>query len=182
MYTTTFQAPTIVAPSKLQRAYRFSCCVNNSDALSTLGRFRAARPNDSLKIIWLAAREGMNPLIGSMDNFVVFENTDGKVIAGGQVRDGEPGEISTVVVETPFRSHGIGGALVGELVRTHSKRDLCLITLARHAPFYERHGFRICEQDEIPPMMRAEMEIGKIVVSVVEPGMTLIAMTRKKDL
>ncbi len=163
-------------------AYRFACCSTKSTSLTSLGRFRPARPNDTFKLAWMAIREGMNPLLGSMDNFIVFESTEGKVVAGGQVRAGEPGEISTVVVEAALRQRGIGSALVGELVSANKTRDLCLITLARHAPFYEQHGFRICEEDVLPAVMRVEMQLGKVVVGIVEPGMSLIAMVRYKEM
>ena len=124
----------------------------------------------------------MNPLLGPMDNFIVFESTVGKVVAGSQVRSSEPGEISKVVVEAASRRRRINSALVAELVAANRARDLCLITLARHAPFYERHGFRIGEEDVLLAVMRVEMQLVNAVLTIVEPGLSLIAMVHDKEI
>ncbi len=142
------------------------------------GHVRPARKEDFWTLFDLAAKEKMNPLIGSTDNFVVFELPDGSVIACGQVRNGDPGEVSSIVVSRRARRKGVGSKILGKLVELHGAKELNLLTLDRTEKFYTSHGFERCHQDRIPAVMRAEMFLGRFVAATFAPGTELIAMVR----
>jgi N-acetylglutamate synthase-like GNAT family acetyltransferase len=152
------------------------------DALS-VGRLRKAAPADAFTMSKLVLSCGMNPRLGDMSNFIVYENSDGVVVGGGQVRPGDPGELASLAVKAPWRGRGIGTAIAEALVeREGAHRDICLLCLSRAVDFYGRLGFCLCESaSELPFRMLAEQKIGTVVASFVAPGNKVVGMIRKVE-
>lgn len=149
-------------------------------------RIRKAESRDIPRILSLAVREGLNPILGPVDRFLVYEHTapeDGhRVIGCGQVRKGDPAELSTLVVDAAWRGRGIGSTIVGQLVDLYGKEQrIVLLTLSRTKEFYEPHGFVQVKEDDVvklPLAMRIEFRLGIIVAGIVAPDTQLIFMER----
>lgn len=142
------------------------------------GRIRKATPNDASLLQTRILREGMNPRLGDISNFLLYE-LDSEVVGCGQVRPGEPGEVASLVVEKALRGKGIGTKLLDALVqREDVGRSLVLLCLTRTVGFYERHGFRVAQDNELPFHMRVERRLGMLVAAVVAPGNNIVGMIR----
>lgn len=158
-------------------------------------RMRPAEPKDIPRIMNLVMDENMNPLIGPLDRFIVFEehlgnpssvaqaNRNRHVIGCGQIRRGVPAEMSTVVVDAAWRQHGVGSLLVSEpLKRYGSHERVVLITLLTRCRFYQRHGFKVLDEGdraELPLNLRVEFWLGTFAARFFAPHAHFICMARE---
>lgn len=123
----------------------------------------------------------MNPRLGDVRNFLVYELSDSKEVIGcGQVRPGEPGELASLVVLKAWRENGVGSTLVEALLKREGvSRDLVLLCLTRAVGFYGRHGFReVAQESELPLRLRVERRIGFLLAALVAPGNAVVGMRR----
>lgn len=180
------------AVRRFQRRSQYPICAEvpspnqqsaHEDVLS-FGRIRKGTPSDALTMSMLILSCGMNPRLGDITNFLVFETTDGQVVGGGQVRPGNPGELASLAVVADWRGRGIGSAISRSLVeREETVRDLCLLCLTRAIGFYSGLGFTLCESaSELPQRLQIEKKLGGFVASVVAPGNDVVGMVRKRKL
>lgn len=153
----------------------------HSNDLPGRGRIRQGKASDAFTMSMLVLSSGMNPLIGDISNFLVFETGEGEVIGGGQIRPGDPGELASLVVKAPWRNRGVGTAIARALVqKEESSRDLCLLCLTRSLRFYSGLGFAECRAEELPLAIRIEQKVGSVAAGIVAPGNEVIGMIRSK--
>lgn len=153
-----------------------------NDDVNALGHVRRATKSDASVLAPLVLSCGMNPRLGSMENFVVFETMNGSVVGGGQVRPGDPGELASLAVSPEWRGRGIGAALANTLVHEHgAERELCLLCLTRGVSFYERLGFSECHMSRLPKRMQLEQRAGTLVAKLVAPGNSVVGMLRPRE-
>lgn len=155
---------------------------DDAGAVAASGRLRVGRPMDYGAMFILVVTEKMNPLLGNMGNFLVYESEEGEVVGGGQVRSGETGEVSNLVVDKEWRGRGIGSALLRALVDKHgAQRDLCLLCLRRGVPFYEREGFVEAGPDKLPAHVKAERSFANNAFRILAPHLECVGMLRVKQ-
>lgn len=152
------------------------------DDLPPGGRIRQGVASDALTMSKLILSAGMNPRLGDISLFLVYETADGDVVGGGQVRPGNPGELASLVVAPSWRNRGVGTAIARALVeREENSRSLCLLCLTRAFDFYSNLGFSLCEHaDELPKRMQIEKKIGSVLAAIVAPGNKVLGMVRGK--
>lgn len=144
------------------------------------GTLRGGRAGDWPTLASLVLREGMNPLVGDPEKFIVFEDMTGDVIGCGQVRGLE---LASLVVRKDHRGRGVGRVIGKALVdRWDRQNDLFLLCLTSRIQFYEQFGFVACKNKELPRGMQVERCLGDVVASIVEPGQKCVGMILRKNL
>lgn len=162
-------------------------------------RMRPAKAKDVPRIMNMVMQENMNPLIGSLDRFIVYEadlesHKSGaqthkcaernKIVIGcGQVRRGVPAEMSTIVVDPAWRQLGVGSLLVSELLKRYGNNErIVLVTLSNRYGFYQRFGFAILDEHDrakLPLKMRVEFWLCTIAARFFAPQDHFICMARE---
>lgn len=152
-----------------------------SNNLPRGGRIRQGAAPDAFTMSKLVLSCGMNPFIGDISNFLVFETAEGEVIGGGQVRPGDPGELASLAVKAPWRNKGIGTAIARALIeKEDDSRSICLLCLTRGVSFYDSLGFSVCNANELPQSIQLERKLGSLVAGIVAPGNECVGMLRSK--
>jgi ribosomal protein S18 acetylase RimI-like enzyme len=139
-------------------------------------------------------QEAMNPISISQDHLLVaFDDDDPaeKLMGFGQIRplDGVYSELASLYVFPDHRSKGIGGSLVEELLERYDKQGttnapgtVCLLALSETAPFYEKYGFMVVNENEIqsdlPSSLKFEYKAGSVLSSIL--GNDLVCMVRRR--
>ena len=107
------------------------------------------------------------------------------MVGFGQIRklDDHYSELASLYVNPPYRSNGIGTAIVSELLKRHEDHDasmnsntVCLLTLHPTVPFYEKHAFRVVEKDMVPQPLKFEFAAGSLLSAIL--GNTIVCMIR----
>jgi N-acetylglutamate synthase-like GNAT family acetyltransferase len=94
---------------------------------------------------------GINPTGLNWRRFVVAETADGQFAGCGQLKPHFDGtlELASIAVIPSVRKKGLGSMIIRRLLRTAS-RPLYLTCREQLGPFYQKYGFRIAGNDELP--------------------------------
>lgn len=123
---------------------------------------RTATAADQPAINQLVRAARLNPLRLDWPNFIVAENVQERRAVGiGQLRPhGRDLELASLVVETQYRHHGIGAALVTTLV-SRANGPLYLMCKGDLVPYYARFGFaEVTRMADVAHGMRPLVWIG----------------------
>src|SRR6476646_5874201 len=88
----------------------------------------------------------------SLRNWLVAE-VEGRVVGIGSLLDMSPTlvEVRSLAVLPTYRSYGIGGLLVRDLVERARARSIpTVFALTRVVPFFERLGFVVTDRERFP--------------------------------
>jgi amino-acid N-acetyltransferase len=113
---------------------------------------RKAGRCDSKKIRSLVWQSRLNPFGLHWKRFFVGCDSTGKVLACCQIKrhwDGSQ-ELASVVVSPDFRGRGIGSQLISYLLED---QDIILYLICRVSlrGFYQKFGFEMIDEKEMPP-------------------------------
>ncbi len=134
--------------------------MTDTTALATL--VRAATPTDLAAIEGLLTRSGL-PLEGVSDalpTFVVAQAGDEIVGVAGLELCCDNALLRSVAVADPWRSHGVGRALVTRVIADAEARGipaLYLLTTTAER-YFPKFGFRPIARDQVPQDIRATAE------------------------
>jgi amino-acid N-acetyltransferase len=125
-------------------------------------RVRDATRADAEDVLALLRREAL-PTEGvaeHLENFLVAEEGESMVACAGMELYGDLALLRSVAVAPPYRSRGLGGRLVRELICRASQRGLravfLLTTTAEH--YFARRGFERVTRESIDPALLASAE------------------------
>lgn len=109
--------------------------------------YRAGRPSDAPRIAAMVAAERMNPLGLDPTRFLVATPPadDADLLCVGQLQQLNESlyEVRSLVAAPSARGAGLGADMLARLVAAAPRgATVCLTTIAKRAPFYERAGFR----------------------------------------
>jgi N-acetylglutamate synthase-like GNAT family acetyltransferase len=128
---------------------------------------RPAREADQAVITSLVREAMLNPRNLDWRNFLVAEDA-GTIVGLRQVKPHRLGtrEVASGYVRPEYRKRGISEKLMRELL-AREPGPLWLLCNERWSPYYERFGFRRVRSRDLPPDMRAEFRLGRVVTSVI---------------
>ena len=128
---------------------------------------RPAREADQEVITALIREAMLNPRNLDWRNFMVAEDA-GRIVGLRQVKPHRQGsrEVASGYVRPEYRSRGISERLMRELLARETG-PLWLLCNERWTPYYERFGFRRVRSRDLPPDLRAEFRLGRVVTSVI---------------
>jgi N-acetylglutamate synthase-like GNAT family acetyltransferase len=112
---------------------------------------RPALESESIQIKDLIKLVGINPTGLDWKRFLVAVNESGQVIACGQIKPhgGDIRELASIAVLPEFRGQGIARAVIEMLLRENPK-PLYLMCISHNGPMYEKFGFQVIEDGEMP--------------------------------
>ncbi len=118
-------------------------------------RLRPATASDQAVIRRLVRQAGINPTGLKWPRFTLAEDSNGDVLACGQLKPHVDGsvELASLVVRPDQRGRGLARKVVETLVAQHPG-DVHLMCRSGLGPFYEKFGFRRLAADEMPPYFR----------------------------
>lgn len=76
--------------------------------------------------------------------------------------------LGPLTVEPPFRSHGIGGALIERALRDAKAKGHKLVVLVGDEPFYGKAGFKRIPKGQVK--MPGPVDPARLLVAELEPG------------
>jgi N-acetylglutamate synthase-like GNAT family acetyltransferase len=146
---------------------------------------RPATSEDARAIQTLVWAAGINPTGLKWPRFVVATSSDGvadspKVIACGQVKPHADGsrELASIVVAPSWQGQGVARAIIEHLLDTYPG-ELHLMCRSPLGPFYEKFGFRVIEDDEMPTYFRRIKGLTKVAEFVMADGDRLFVMRKR---
>lgn len=92
-----------------------------------------------------------------IDRFIIAKNND--MIIGCvriKVLNSKALELSALVVLPEYQHQGIGSELVKRLLKKEQQRPIFLLTSSDKEQFYNRFGFFLLNQDQIPAEFKKE--------------------------
>ena len=140
---------------------------------------RAAQESDARLIKQMVRRAGINPLGLHWPRFTVAVDERGQVIGCVQIKPHATSvkELASLVVVRPWRSRGVGAALV-EAVKARSGGDLWLMCRGDLTPYYARLGFEVISDFPLlDPAFRRYWQLGRLV-SALTLGKARLAFMR----
>ena len=150
-------------------------------------RLRPGSVQDMPSVFKAMASEKMSPFSLQWGRFVIAEAPDGGGFVGcGQIRPitSDAFEVASVYVAPGWRGRGVGGQIMGALLRRYVTGSaaqppgrpsaLYLLTLAGTMPFYEPWGFVQVPEAGLPGPMRTEYALGRAVTRAL--GEEIVAM------
>jgi N-acetylglutamate synthase-like GNAT family acetyltransferase len=126
---------------------------------------RPAVESDASQIRSLIHRVGINPMDLNWKHFIVAETPDGLFIGCAQLKlhQDRSVELASIAVEEAFRGQGVARALIEHLL-AHSPRPVFLMCRPVLGSYYEKFGFRVIGQQEMPPYFRRIHRLMRLMV------------------
>ncbi|GAB4579457.1 MAG: hypothetical protein Fur0022_21950 [Anaerolineales bacterium] len=143
---------------------------------------RPARAEDAQTIHDLVWKAKINPSGLKWERFIVAVSPEGEVIGCGQIKPHADGtqELASIVIAPAWQGKGLARAIIEHLIASHPG-ELYLMCLAGLRPLYEKFGFRVLAEDEMPPYIRRLKRLTKIAEVVMQQGEILLAMKREES-
>lgn len=112
---------------------------------------RHALETDAPQITALIHLVGINPTGLDWKRFIVAATADGELVGCGQVKPhgSQIRELASIAAHPDWRGQGIARAVIQNLLAEHSK-PLYLTCMARNRGLYEKFGFRVLADAELP--------------------------------
>jgi N-acetylglutamate synthase-like GNAT family acetyltransferase len=114
-------------------------------------KIRPALESESIQIKDLINLVGINPTGLDWKRFVVAVNESGQVIACGQIKPhgGDIRELASIAVNPEYRGLGIARSVI-EMLLLENPRPLYLMCMSHNGSMYEKFGFRVIEDKQMP--------------------------------
>ena len=145
-------------------------------------QLRPATKADAPGIRALVYQAQLNPLDLDWPRFIVAVSPDGELVGCGQVKPHRDGsrELASIVVAPAFRNQGIARAIIEHLM-AHHPGILFLTCRSSLGPFYERLGYRLIQQDEMPPYFRRVSRLFRLLGKAHLIGGEGLLVMRRED-
>ena len=110
---------------------------------------------------------GINPTGLDWRRFIVAETLDGQFAGCGQLKPHSDGtlELASLAVVPSARQQGLGGLIISQLASA-APRPLYLTCRAQLGPYYQKFGFRIVTQNELPRYFRRISRIAGLMRTI----------------
>lgn len=140
-------------------------------------KIRPALESEFTQIKALINLVGNNPSGLDWKRFIVGVNNEEKVIACGQLKPHSGGilELASISTHPDCERKGIASAIIVELLKTPA-RPLYLMCMEHNGSLYERFGFRIIDENEMPKYFRRMKNLFKVADVVMQSGEDLLIM------
>ncbi|KXK12141.1 MAG: N-acetylglutamate synthase [Chloroflexi bacterium OLB14] len=140
-------------------------------------KIRRAAESESAQIKSLIHLVGINPAGLDWKRFIVAVDDEEKIMACGQIKphSGDILELASIGTLPEFERQGLASAVVTELLKT-STRPLYLMCMEHNGTFYERFGFRVIAENEMPKYFRRMKKLFKLADVVMRSGEDLLIM------
>jgi N-acetylglutamate synthase-like GNAT family acetyltransferase len=118
--------------------------------------YRAAVAADQPAINAIIREAGINPLGLQWEHFLLaVDETTGEIVGTGQIKTHGDGshELASIATRPAHQGRGIAAELIRRLMTQHraeSSEPLYLTCRSSMRAFYERFGFRVIDQDQLP--------------------------------
>ncbi len=138
---------------------------------------RAATAKDSIAIRHLIRRVHINPTGLDWHRFVLAVDSTGRLLGCGQLKPHQDGalELASIAVEPAYRSKGIARAIIEHLLERAS-RPLYLTCRSSLGGFYEKWGFRILAEPEMPAYFRRLHRLSRVLMGLARYEEGLLVM------
>jgi len=120
----------------------------------------------------------INPVGLNWRRFLLAVTPDGKVVGCAQIKPHYDGssEFASLAVDPPHRGRGTARNLIEQLLKT-SPHPIYLTCRSGLGPFYVRFGFRVADQNDLPPYFRRLKRLADIFLHG-KHGEALLIMCR----
>jgi N-acetylglutamate synthase-like GNAT family acetyltransferase len=129
---------------------------------------RPARETDASVIKQLIRSVGINPMDLDWRRFTVAVDEQDQVIATGQIKPhnkGEVLELASIAVVEEHRGEGLARAIIEHLLKD-GPRPLYLTCRSRLQPFYQKFGFQTISYDEMPRFYQRISRLAGIFITI----------------
>ena len=141
-------------------------------------RLRPAAESEQVRVRELVHRAWLNPLDLDWRRFLVAEDSTGRIVACGQIREHRDGsrELGSLVVEAGWRGRGVGRTLIERLM-DGAGPPLWLTCRSGMTPLYERFSLRrVTDPEPIPAYFRRLRRVAGALELLAGSGETLAIM------
>jgi amino-acid N-acetyltransferase len=140
---------------------------------------RSAEAVDQPAIRKIIFQARINPTGLNWKRFLVAVDPEGQIIGCGQIKPHSDGshELASIVVVPEWRRHGIARAIITALLNQHPQ-ELYLTCRSSLGSFYERFGFKVVEQENMPLYFKQIDRLARWVERLGKKGETLLVMRR----
>lgn len=116
---------------------------------------RPARREDAAAIRALILAVRINPTGLVWRRFLLAVDEEDRLIGCGQVKPHRDGtyELASIAVQPQYRGRGVARAIIERLLATNPP-PLYLTCRESLRPFYEKFGFVVLQEEELPPYFR----------------------------
>lgn len=130
-------------------------------------------------IRYLVIAGHINPSNLDWKRFVVACSPTGEVIGCGQIKPHRDGcwEMASIAVRRSWRGKGVAGAIIEALLRLH-EGDLYLMCRSSLKGLYERFGFGVIAEEEMPRYFRKVKGLARLAETLTRQGESLLVMKR----
>ena len=124
---------------------------------------RPAVERDYPRIRSLIYAVKINPLNLDWRRFIVTVTPDGELIGCGQVKPHQDGsrELASLAVVPEWRERGIARQIIESLLAAHPG-EMYLTCRGRLGAFYEKFGFQVISDTEMPPYFRKISRLSRL--------------------
>lgn len=138
---------------------------------------RPATADDAADIKALIHLVRINPMGLDWRRFLVASSADGELAACAQVKPHADGtlELASLAVGPAWRGRGLARRLVEQLL-SRSPRPLYLTCRSGLESFYQKFGFRVLANEELPPYFRRIQKLANKMMGIFRDGDSLLVM------
>jgi N-acetylglutamate synthase-like GNAT family acetyltransferase len=139
-----------------------------------------ATSQDSGAIRRLVISGGINPTGLDWRRFVVAISPQREVIGCGQIKPHRDGslELASVAVTSEWRGQGVARAIIERLL-AENPSELHLMCRSGLGGLYEKFGFRVIQEEEMPRYFRKVSRLAGLVEVLRRDGESLLVMKRE---